>query len=298
MPTFSAPDGTRLAYHVSGDGPPLICLPGGPMQDSVYLGGLGGLTTHRTLIRLDLRGTGRSATPDDPASYRCDRLVDDVEALREELGLDRVDLLGHSAGANLAVLYTARHRDRVARLALVTPSVYAVGVEVTAEDRLGTARLRRDEPWFTPAYTALEAITAGRAAPGDWEAVAPFWFARWDDEAKAVREAEAKQRNDDAAAVYGSEGAFDPAATRAALAGFVAPVLVLAGEVDVAAPPRAVAEYARLFPNAEPVVQPGAAHFPWLDDAGRFVTAFLERGLEGKRAEGVPGGQQSRNSGD
>ncbi|KOG42894.1 alpha/beta fold hydrolase [Streptomyces resistomycificus] len=278
MPTFPAPDGTRLAYHVSGDGPPLICLPGGPMQDSAYLGDLGGLTAHRALIRLDLRGTGHSAAPDDPASYRCDRLVDDVEALRKELGLGRPDLLGHSAGANLAALYTARHPDRVARLALINPSVYAVGVEITAEDRLGTARLRRDEVWFTPAYTALEAIAAGRAAPGDWEAVAPFWFARWDEKAKAAREAEQRQRNDEAAAVYGSEGAFSPAATRAALGRFAAPVLVMAGEVDVAAPPRAVAEYAGLFPNAELVVQPGAAHFPWLDDAGRFVTTFAERG--------------------
>ncbi|GAA3498784.1 hypothetical protein GCM10019016_058870 [Streptomyces prasinosporus] len=37
MPTFSARDGTDLAYHVSGDGPPVICLPGGP-TDSAYLG--------------------------------------------------------------------------------------------------------------------------------------------------------------------------------------------------------------------------------------------------------------------
>jgi pimeloyl-ACP methyl ester carboxylesterase len=33
MPTFfSAHDGTKLAYHVFGDGPPVVCLPGGPMQ--------------------------------------------------------------------------------------------------------------------------------------------------------------------------------------------------------------------------------------------------------------------------
>jgi hypothetical protein len=41
MPSFSAPDGTDLAYHVFGGGIPVICLPGGPMQDSVYLGELG-----------------------------------------------------------------------------------------------------------------------------------------------------------------------------------------------------------------------------------------------------------------
>jgi pimeloyl-ACP methyl ester carboxylesterase len=57
------------------------------MQDSVYLGELGGLSRHRQMIVLDQRGTGRSATPKDSASYRCDRLVEDVEALREHLGL-------------------------------------------------------------------------------------------------------------------------------------------------------------------------------------------------------------------
>jgi pimeloyl-ACP methyl ester carboxylesterase len=279
MPTFSAPDGTLLAYHVAGEGPPLVCLPGGPMQDSVYLGDLGGLTAHRTLIRLDLRGTGRSHRPADPASYRCDRQVDDIEALREELGLDRLDLLAHSAGANLAALYTARHPDRVARLALVTPSVYAVGIEITADDRLRTARLRRDEPWFAPAYAALEAVTAGRGTPDSWQAVAPFWYVRWNEETKAFRAAEDEQRNDEAAAVYASEGAFHPPATRAALARFAGPVLVLAGEVDVVGPPRVMTEYAGLFPNADSAVQPGAAHFPWLDDGERFgkaVAAFFE----------------------
>ncbi|MCX5330140.1 alpha/beta fold hydrolase [Streptomyces sp. NBC_00140] len=271
MPTFTTPDGTTLAYHTTGEGPPLVCLPGGPMQASAYLGDLGGLSAHRTLIRLDLRGTGDSATPEDPTSYRCDRQVDDVEALRKELGLDHVDVLAHSAGANLAALYTARHPDRVARLALITPSVYAVGIAVTAEDRLSTARLRQDEEWFAVAYAALESLNAGRPAPDAWQAIAPFWFARWDAEAKAVRAAEDEQRNDEAAAVYGSEGAFDPEATRAALAGFAGRVLVLAGEVDVAGPRRAMAEYAGLFPEAESVVQEGAAHFPWQDDARRFV---------------------------
>jgi proline iminopeptidase len=44
------------------------------------------------------------------------------------------------------------------------------------------------------------------------------------------------------------------------------------------APPRVMAEFSGLFPNAELVVQPGAGHCPWLDDADRFVAitaAFL-----------------------
>src|SRR4029450_2569559 len=122
MAIFDGADGTRLAYHQAGEGRPLICVPGGPMQASAYLGDLGGLSAHRSLVLLDLRGTGESAIPADPTSYRGDRQVDDVEALRVHLGLDRIDLLGHSAGAALALRYTARHLDRGRRLTLMHSS--------------------------------------------------------------------------------------------------------------------------------------------------------------------------------
>ncbi|MER7466927.1 alpha/beta hydrolase [Streptomyces sp. NPDC097981] len=278
MPTFTAPDGTELAHHVLGDGPPLVCLPGGPMRDSAYLGELGGLRAHRRLIMLDLRGTGRSRTPADTTSYRCDRQVEDVEALREHLGLDRMDLLAHSAGANLAALYAARHPERVGKLVLLTPSVMAVGITIAGETRLETARLRRDEPWYPQAYAALEAVVAGRAGADAREAIAPFFHGRWDDAARAFEAADEVQKNGEATAAYAGEGAFDPAATRAALARFEAPVLVLAGEFDVSAPQTALAEYAGLFPHARLAVQPGAGHSPWLDDPERFLavtTAFL-----------------------
>ncbi|MDN3293276.1 alpha/beta hydrolase [Streptomyces ficellus] len=134
MPTFSACDGTQLAYHVRGEGTPLLCLPGGPLRASAYLGALGGLTAHRRLILLDPRGTGDSREPADPATYRCDRQIADVEALREHLGLARIDLLGHSAGATLAVLYAAAHPQRLAGLVLVTGGTRAVGIKATDPD--------------------------------------------------------------------------------------------------------------------------------------------------------------------
>jgi pimeloyl-ACP methyl ester carboxylesterase len=277
MASFSAYDGTTLAYHVFGDGPPVVCLPGGPMQASAYLGDLGGLGARRRLVMVDLRGSGASGVPADPGSYRCDRLVDDVEALREHLGLERVDLLGHCAGANLTVGYAARHPERLGRLALITPSVMAVGLAVSGELRLETARLRRGEPWFPEAFAALEAIVAGEGT--DWDAIAPFWYGRWDKAARAHQAAGPGQQNGEAAAVYGSEGAFAPDATRAALRTLDAPVFLLSGEVDVAAPPPTVAEYAGLFPNAEAAIVPGAGHFPWLDNAALFTAAtaaFLE----------------------
>lgn len=271
MPGFAAPDGTELAYHQLGDGRPVVCIPGGPMEDSAYLGNLGGLTAHHQLIMLDPRGTGASAIPDDRDSYRCDRLVNDVDALREHLGLDRMELLAHSAGTNVAVRYVERHPDRVSKLALITPSPMAVGIPITTEMRLEAARLRREEPWFPDAFAALEAIVTGRATDTSWEAIAPFVYGRWDAVAQAHRAAEAGHRNDDAAAVFGAAGAFDPAATRRAIASFAHPVLLLAGEVDLNTPTAAVVEYARLFRDSELVVQPGAGHFPWLDDADLFV---------------------------
>jgi proline iminopeptidase len=276
MPTFAAPDGTKLAYHVFGAGAPVICLPGGPMQASEYLGELGGLAEYRELVMLDLRGTGASEVPADAASYRCDRQVDDVEALRLELGLDQVDLFAHSAGANLAVLYATRYPARVGRLVLVTPSVYAVGLTITGETRLAQARLREGEPWFASAYGALEAITAGEHTAENWAALAPFSYGRWDAAAQAHEAAEVAQRNDEAAGIYGSEGAYTPHSTRAALATFPAPVLLTAGSFDLGAPPETVREFAALFAQATFTEHPATGHFPWLDNPTAFTTALRD----------------------
>ncbi|MBV2354153.1 alpha/beta hydrolase [Streptomyces sp. J2-1] len=269
MPTFSAPDGTPLAHHVSGEGPPLVCLPGGP-TDSAYLGDLGGLSAHRRLIRLDPRGTGASAMPVDLASCRCDRLVDDVEALRVELGLARMDLLAHCAGANVAAQYVARYPERVGRLVLVTPSVRAVGLEVRAEQRVEVARLRSGEPWFAEAFAALSRAVAGEEGV-DWAAITPFSHGRWDDGARALQARVEAGTRPEVVAAFGGEGAFSPEAVRAGLGTFPRTVLVLAGGVDVGAPPRVLREYAELFADATFVVQRGAGHHPWLDDPGAFV---------------------------
>ncbi|WP_282702321.1 alpha/beta hydrolase [Streptomyces sp. CC219B] len=276
MSIFTAPDGTALACHTQGEGTPVVVLPGGPMRASAYLGDLGGLAARRQLVRLDLRGTGDSATPADPATYRCDRLVDDVEALRVHLGLDRMDLLGHSAGGSLAMLYAARHPRRIRRLVLVTANPWALGMAPTPEERLAAARLRKGEPWFEEAFEALQAWLAGT---GDFvPALTPFSYGRWDRAAQQHDARADTEFNDEAGEVYGSDGAYDPPSTRAALSRLPAPVLVLAGELDGGPSPDLARRSAEVFPHAELAVQPGAGHFPWLDDpewfAGR-VDTFL-----------------------
>ncbi len=246
------------------------------MRASAYLGDLGGLASHRQLILLDLRGTGESRQPADSASYRCDRQVSDVEALREHLGLHRMELLAHSAGGSLAVRYAAEYPHRIGTLALITPSTRAVGIEVPADTRRQILALRQDEPWYPAAAAGFEAIAAGRARRVDRIAVTPMGYSRWDATAQAHQAAEAGQRNNQAARIFNSDGAFDPTATRAGLAEVDAPVLLLAGDLDWITTPVAAAEFAGLFPNAQLLVQPGASHYPWLDNPADFVTGVAK----------------------
>jgi len=290
MPVFTAADGTELAYHLRGEGEPLLCLPGGPMRASAYLGDLGGLSRRRQLVTLDLRGTGDSGVPRDPATYRCDRQVGDVEALMDHLGWDSADVLAHSAGGDLAVLYAARHPERMRTLSLITTRARALGIDFTEEHQREAVALRANEPWFETARDAFEAIWAGSGASTDIDAdaIAPFYYGRWDATAQAHAAAEAEQTNRRAADACPSSGAFDPVATRAAVARLDAPVLVLAGELDEGPRPHVAADIATLFPHAELAVQPGAGHYPWLDDPDLFartVADFLE-GVGGNRTGG------------
>lgn len=279
--TFAGFDGTLLACHRRGTGEPLVVVPGGPMRASAYLGDLGGLSAHRQLVLLDLRGTGDSQVPADPATYRCDRQVADLEALRGELGRERLDLLAHSAGADLAILYAARHPERVRTLTLVAPGLVALGVEFTAAQRKQALAARPFEPWHAEAAAAMDRVFAGRETGADWDVLEPLTYGRWDAAAQALSAADARQRNTAAGGSYRNPAAFDPAATKVALAALAAPVLLLAGEVDGGPHPEAAAQAAAFFPHATVAVLPGSGHYPWLDDPEGFVravTAFTGAG--------------------
>ena len=278
---FRAPDGTLLALRRHGSGAPLVCVPGGPLFSAHYLRDLGGLDRHVELVLLDHRGSGASETPADAATYRCDRVVSDLEALRLHLGLDRMDVLAHSAGANVVLRYAERHPQRVRRLLLVTPSTVAVGIDISGEARSAVAAGRAGEPWYAAAAAALGRAQAGTATDADWAAITPLTYGRWDDEVAAYDARMEADRNLEATRLFASDGAFDPAATRAALATLAVPVLVVAGGVDVGNPVMAMTELAGLFPQARLVVQDGAGHFPWVDDPDAFralVAPWLARG--------------------
>ncbi|MCB5164431.1 alpha/beta hydrolase [Streptomyces bambusae] len=278
METFTSYDGTALAFRTLGAGPPLLCLPGGPGRAADYLGDLGGLSAHRTLILPDTRGTGASAMPADPATCRVDRLVADVEALRRHLGLERLDLLGHSAGGSLAMLYAAAHPDRLDSLTLVTPSFAAVGLPSDT----GAAEViaaRAGEPWHADAVAAhrhmRSARTSSEAAPYRF-AFEPLMYGRWDDAARAHAAADPAQRSLPVSEHYYKDYTPDTEDLRQRLAALPCPVLLLAGELDLWPTARSAADASPLFSSTQLTVQPNAGHYPWLDDPSTFTTTVAD----------------------
>src|SRR6266511_2760164 len=89
--------------------------PGGPGVSAALFADLGGLDRERTLIQLNPRGVDGS----DPAeTYELEDYAADLEQLREHLGLERIDLFGHSAGGFMSMLYAATWPRRVGKLVL------------------------------------------------------------------------------------------------------------------------------------------------------------------------------------
>jgi pimeloyl-ACP methyl ester carboxylesterase len=278
MAQFASYDGTRLAFRRSGAGRPLVCLPGGPGRTPDYLGDLGGLGGSRELILPDTRGTGGSAVPADPATYRCDRLARDVEALRAELGLEQINLLGHSAGGSVALSYAAAYPERIDHLVLLSPGPQPLGLDFTDAQQQAAMRRRSAEPWYQEAQAAIQAAGAGDDSAETRLRYLPFFYGRWDDAARAHARVGFSDRARVVQAGFSAPGAFDPPATRAGLAQVTAPVMVYAGEVEIGPTAGLAAEAAGLFPGWELTVQPGAGHYPWLDDPAWFtakVLAFL-----------------------
>jgi pimeloyl-ACP methyl ester carboxylesterase len=275
---FASYDGTQLGYRAIGNGPPLVCLPGGPGRAAEYLGSLGGLDKSRRLVLLDPRGVGLSADPADPGTFRVDRMTDDVDALRAHLGLERMDLLAHSAGAILATLYAAAHPDRISRLVLVTPGLAAVGVDVTEEELRAVVESRSAEAWYPAARAALEEILAGSMSLEAFGASRPLFYGRWDDPARAHATVGVADRHLAERVGYFDGVELDPAAVAAALGRLSGPALLYAGDADPLVTPAMVRKAAPLFREASVIIQPGVGHFPWVEDPAAFaaaVSAFL-----------------------
>jgi pimeloyl-ACP methyl ester carboxylesterase len=193
-----------------------------------------------------------------------------LEALRVHLSLRRIDVLAHSAGCAVALLYGAAHSDRVRRLVLVTPSTRIVGLEDTEREWESQQAKRRHEPWFPEARQALDDIDAHGFTPQLRQLMSPLLYGAWSERARRHAATDTEQRNVEAARAFWP-AEINSSATRTALARITAPVRILIGELDMAPGPELAANLAGLFHDASVVVQPNAGHFPWVDDPLTFA---------------------------
>ncbi len=133
-------DGAELWTTISGTGPPVVCLHGGPgMWD--YLASLAALLDDTfTVIRFDQRGCGRSTADGGPFTIK--QAVHDLEEVRAALGFGRWAVAGHSWGAELALRYAARHQDRTVAVAYIG----GVGAGYGYREAFGAEQARRLGP--------------------------------------------------------------------------------------------------------------------------------------------------------
>lgn len=93
------PGGNVWYRSVGEGGVPLLCLHGGPGAPSDYLKPLEGLADRRRVVFYDQLGCGNSDIPDDRSLWTVERFMDELDAVRDALGLDRVHLFGSSWAA-------------------------------------------------------------------------------------------------------------------------------------------------------------------------------------------------------
>jgi pimeloyl-ACP methyl ester carboxylesterase/DNA-binding CsgD family transcriptional regulator len=115
-----APDGVRIAYAVSGAGPPMLvstCWLSHLQHDwesPVWRHFLEDLGRFVTIVRYDERGHGLSDW--DVTDHSLEARIGDLEAVADDAGFDRFALMGMAQGGPPAIAYAARHPDRVTRL--------------------------------------------------------------------------------------------------------------------------------------------------------------------------------------
>ncbi len=111
--------GVLVYYKVVGAGEPLMMLHGGPGASHDYLlPYVLSLARTNRLVFIDERGSGRSEKLEDLKGYTVENMVEDAEAVRQALGLGKINLLGHSFGGVLAQAYAFKYPQHLKHLIL------------------------------------------------------------------------------------------------------------------------------------------------------------------------------------
>jgi pimeloyl-ACP methyl ester carboxylesterase len=261
MTTFTTFDGITLSYEDEGDGFPVVLLHGFAADTNlnyVRSGILDRLLDEGyRVIALDARGHGLSEKPHEPAAYAGDAAVKDVQALLDEVGVERCALVGYSMGGGTA-LRVAAIEPRVAACAVVGVGAAGIGAgdaDGAREGRPGAG----DGDGAEEGSSMIEAFTTDD--PGSLSGHAKR-FRTMADAIRADRVA--------LAAVLSAGGPSAPVAVDQ----ITQPVLVLAGTEDVLA--GSVERIAGAIPGATAATVPGD-HFssPSQPELHDELVAFL-----------------------
>ena len=172
-------DGFTLYYRTEGSGKPIIFLSGGPGLEVDYMKPVGEFFPKEyQRVFLEQRGTGRSRPAKLSAEHMSLRLVvDDLEALRSQLKLDRLLIAGHSWGGMLAMAYASVHPEQVDRLILISSGGPTMEFQRWFGDNI-EARLRPEDKearqyWMD---AAKQGMPPDQTAIGGLRAIAPGYF--------------------------------------------------------------------------------------------------------------------------
>jgi len=277
VPALTTTDGRTLTYLELGSGPPLVCHPGGPGIPALIFEDLGGLDADRTLILLNPRGVDGS---DAAKSYELEDYAADLDELRAHLGLERIDLLGHSAGGFASMVYAATNPARVRRLVLCgtfarfSPESRELFGRFLAEregdprfaDAVAARRQREESPPEDEAELGLLALRG-----------LPLLFGRYGEKEQAFLERAAASGSGYhvPALTYFNERVAPTMDLRPLLPRIEARTLVITGDQDPWGI-GAVPELESGLRDREVVVMPGIGHMPWVEEPDGFRSALLE----------------------
>ena len=292
---WDLPTGSRIAYveRPAGGRPrptPVVFVHGGPgiadmAGDTAFFGRLAG--DGYDVWVYDQVGTGRSSRLADPRRYDIAREVADLEAIRQRIGADRLVLIGHSWGGQVAAAYLAAHPGHVAKVVFSSPGALAPAVDDRSGGRV-RARLTRGQqlrlyrllawPRVLVAWTLLQLDPrAAHAFAGDAE-----MDARNDRVYNAGRAGAHCRDADPGPALHGlgfyayqfpqSAAARPWADPRPALARLHTPALVIKGSCDYLSWSSGTA-YLRAVPGSRLVYLHHAGHNSYQDQPAAFLAA-------------------------
>jgi pimeloyl-ACP methyl ester carboxylesterase len=149
------------AHTVEGTGPALFLIHGIGARRATFAKLVEGLKDRFTCISYDLRGHGASPLPE--SRFGLDDLVDDLEALREELGVSAAHFAGHSLGGMIGPAYARRYPERVLSLGLWSTAAFrtdddsakVMGVVAAMREKgIGQVLDTLTARWFTDDFCA------------------------------------------------------------------------------------------------------------------------------------------------